>query len=125
MKDDLRPAGVVQVICSVAGCGWALWLDPLDPRLPAGPFDCGNDHAMEAAIDAALETQRARGWEWLVRKYRNNELCVVLFSSVSDPAVGAVVGPVHFSALATCEPEGLALATARQLFEEEGKELVL
>jgi len=29
--DDLRPSGTVEVTCD--RCGWAFWLDPLDPQL--------------------------------------------------------------------------------------------
>lgn len=39
-RDDLRPCGTVEVRCQVAGCGWAWWVDPLDPLLPDGPFLC-------------------------------------------------------------------------------------
>lgn len=36
-KDDLRPKGTVEVECA-CGCRWAWWIDPLDSRLPDGPF---------------------------------------------------------------------------------------
>jgi len=36
--DDIRPKGTVEVQCTV--CGWWYWLDPLDPKLPDGPFIC-------------------------------------------------------------------------------------
>lgn len=45
MTDNLRPKGTVQVECS-CGCRWAFWVEPLDPRLPDGPFyfeGCGPD----------------------------------------------------------------------------------
>ncbi len=48
--DDIRPRGTVEVRCSHEGCGWCFWLDPLDPRLPDGPFDCGADHEADAVI---------------------------------------------------------------------------
>lgn len=38
--DDLRPRGTVEVDCSAPDCGWSFWVDPLDPRLPGGPFLC-------------------------------------------------------------------------------------
>lgn len=49
-RDDIRPKGFVEVECSGLGCvvpdkkpdetGWMFWIDPLDPRLPGGPFIC-------------------------------------------------------------------------------------
>lgn len=36
-RETLRPRGTVEVTCS---CGWTFWIDPLDPRLPDGPFPC-------------------------------------------------------------------------------------
>lgn len=33
----------MEVTCAVDGCGWAWWLDALDPTLPDGPFLCA-DH---------------------------------------------------------------------------------
>lgn len=38
--DDIRPRGSVEVQCGIAGCEWWFWLDPLDRRLPDGPFLC-------------------------------------------------------------------------------------
>lgn len=52
--DDLRPRGSVEVKCSHPKCDLHWWLDPLDPRLPDGPFDCGGTHEddRQDAIDA-------------------------------------------------------------------------
>lgn len=36
--DNVRPGGTLEVDC--ASCGWAFWVDPLDSRLPDGPFVC-------------------------------------------------------------------------------------
>lgn len=36
--DDVRPKGTVEVRCHK--CGWAFWVDCLDPLLPDGPFLC-------------------------------------------------------------------------------------
>jgi len=37
-KDDIRPKGSVEVMCHK--CGWAFWIDCLDPLLPDGPYVC-------------------------------------------------------------------------------------
>ena len=46
MTDDLRPSGTVEVECKT--CGWFFWVDPLDKRLPGGPFVCS---ACESDVD--------------------------------------------------------------------------
>jgi len=56
LNDDIRPMGAVQVECSVPNCGWFFWLDPLDHRLPDGPFHCGGD-GCENCKDACSASQ--------------------------------------------------------------------
>ena len=41
LADDIRPKTTVEVQCSHPECGWSFWIDALDPRLPDGPFFCG------------------------------------------------------------------------------------
>lgn len=43
--DDLRARGTVEVRCSIEGCGWAWWCDPLDPRLDGRKLFCGVIHS--------------------------------------------------------------------------------
>lgn len=38
LRDDLRAFGTVEVEC--AACGWAFWLEPVDPMLLVGPLVC-------------------------------------------------------------------------------------
>ena len=52
--DDMRPKGTVEVMCRHPGCGTAWWVDPLDPRLPGGPWDCGADHDANRRVRPAL-----------------------------------------------------------------------
>lgn len=59
-SDDLRPKGSVEVRCSTPGCGNVWWVDPLDPRLPEGPFDCGDDHQTTAFVQRRLSMLRLR-----------------------------------------------------------------
>lgn len=46
-KDDLRPKGTVEVTCQ---CGWSFWIDPLDPLLPDGPFECPSCESARTGI---------------------------------------------------------------------------
>lgn len=63
--DALRPKGTVEVRCGYPGCGSAWWLDPLDPRLPDGPFDCGDDHEATKIVQRRLSLLRIRhGLRW-------------------------------------------------------------
>jgi hypothetical protein len=63
--DTLRPKGTVEVRCGYPDCGVCWWLDPLDPRLPDGPFDCGDDHGASALIRRHLSMLRIRhGLRW-------------------------------------------------------------
>ncbi len=63
--DDIRPKGTVEVRCSYPGCGIAWWVDPLDPILPDGPFDCGDDHETTAMVERKLSLLRLRhGIRW-------------------------------------------------------------
>lgn len=59
-REALRPPCTVEVMCSYPGCGVAWWVDPLDPRLPAGPFDCGADHEAELLVRRRLSAVRIR-----------------------------------------------------------------
>lgn len=64
-SDGLRPKGSVEVRCSQPGCGWAWWVDPLDSRLPDGPFDCGQNHAANGIVDRAFALLHVRhGLRW-------------------------------------------------------------
>jgi len=58
-RDDLRPRGKVEVECQHPGCGWSFWLDPLDPRLPDGPFLC-DEH--DGSGDHLREMPKAEPW---------------------------------------------------------------
>lgn len=65
LESSLRPRGTVEVNCSYPGCGTAWWLDPLDPRLPNGPFDCGDNHEARKLVERRLSLLRIRhgiGW---------------------------------------------------------------
>lgn len=61
MTDDIRPKGTVQVKCSDATCVWQFWIDPLDPRLPEGPFYCGANHTSQARVRLAQERLERAG----------------------------------------------------------------
>jgi len=64
-SESLRPKGTVEVQCSHADCGIAWWLDPLDPRLPDGPFDCGDDHETTKILRRRLALLHLRhGLRW-------------------------------------------------------------
>jgi len=39
MKDDLRAKGTIMFQCS-GKCGWDVFVDCIDPRLPDGPIFC-------------------------------------------------------------------------------------
>jgi hypothetical protein len=67
--DDLRPKGTVEVKCSHPGCNTYWWIDPLDPRLPGGPFLCGSTHEddRQKQIDSLLPIF---GLRWGTRCYR-------------------------------------------------------
>lgn len=58
MPSTLRPKGTVEVTCQHPGCGWSWWVDPLDQRLPDGPWDCGQDHEAERAVRRAFTQVR-------------------------------------------------------------------
>jgi hypothetical protein len=63
--DDLRPPKTVEVACSYPGCGWHWWIDPLDPRLPEGPFDCGDNHQANLLVGRKFSLLRLRtGIHW-------------------------------------------------------------
>jgi hypothetical protein len=64
-RDDIRPKGTVEVQCSYPGCGWCWWVDPLDPRLPDGPWDCGADHEADKVVFQSLSMLKLRhGYVW-------------------------------------------------------------
>lgn len=60
LADDIRPKGTVEVRCGHPECGVAWWVDPLDPKLPAGPWDCGADHAADSRLRRAFAILRIR-----------------------------------------------------------------
>ncbi len=69
MRESLRPKGSVEVKCSHLGCNIYWWIDPLDPRLPDGPFDCGSTHEddHQKQFDALVPLF---GIRWGTRLYR-------------------------------------------------------
>ncbi len=63
--ESLRPRGTVEVRCGHPGCGWCWWVEPLHPKLPDGPWDCGEDHAASQRVRVALSTLRIQtGIHW-------------------------------------------------------------
>lgn len=66
---DIRPRGTVEVRCSHPDCGLCWWIDPLDPRLPNGPFDCGSTHEDDRELQVYAMTP-LYGFRWGTRQYR-------------------------------------------------------
>lgn len=64
IESGLRPRGTVEVMCGYPGCNIVWWVDPLDSRLPDGPFDCGTDHKVQAAIDSIQAELLSHGYQW-------------------------------------------------------------
>jgi hypothetical protein len=63
--ESLRPAGSVEVSCSYPNCRTMWWIDPLDLRLPDGPFDCGDDHKARFFVESQLSLLKIRhGLHW-------------------------------------------------------------
>lgn len=54
-RDDVRPRASVEVPCATCPPAdengefgpWCFWVDPLDPRLPDGPFICPTCSGMD------------------------------------------------------------------------------
>lgn len=75
MASTLRPKGTVEVTCDHAGCGWSWWVDALDPLLPLGPWDCGQDHEANRVVYRALTRMRLEtGIHWGTMLGRGPEL---------------------------------------------------
>jgi hypothetical protein len=87
VKDDIRPKGSVEVLCTGIRCRgkWWFWVDCLDPRLPDGPFICQECVCVAQRVEGepqtderALEMARAR-FGGSARIYRMADSRVVEF----------------------------------------------
>lgn len=93
---SLRPSGTVEVQCSHSGCGWCWWVDPLDPRLPNGPFDCGEDHDARRLVERALaRLQVETGIQWGCQQARGPEKKECQTNECNRRSVSAGCALVH------------------------------